>query len=137
MMSMGIAVRMMTGPLPYAAARDSDAIVSPTEAAGAEAAMPMTVSCTTPIASDSSPPDASSATLTGTADRSVMSAPLLRHQVQMSYVRIVASPESVIQTKGHSNDRQRTPSPPQWPAFFIYAERAVVHRPRREPAPGG
>ena len=51
---MGIAVRMMIGPTPYAVAAASAASVRPTDAAGAEDAMPMTVSCATPIALGSS-----------------------------------------------------------------------------------
>ncbi len=50
MMSMGIAVRMRIGPLPYAVAAASAARDSPTVAAGAEEAMPMTVSWATPMA---------------------------------------------------------------------------------------
>ena len=53
MISIGIAVRMMIGPLPYAVAAASAARVSPTEAAGADAAMPMIVSSVTPMASAS------------------------------------------------------------------------------------
>src|SRR6266702_221868 len=51
---MGIAVSSRIGPLPYAVAAASPASTSPTVAAGADEAMPMTVSCATPIASGSS-----------------------------------------------------------------------------------
>ena len=44
----------MIGPLPYAVAAANAASVSPTDAAGADDAMPITVSCATPIASGSS-----------------------------------------------------------------------------------
>src|SRR5216684_9107935 len=50
MISMGIAVRMRMGPLPYAVAAASAASDSPTVAAGADEAMPMTVSWATPMA---------------------------------------------------------------------------------------
>src|SRR5580704_10669571 len=50
MISMGIAVRIRIGPLPYAVAAASAASDSPTVAAGADEAMPMTVSWATPIA---------------------------------------------------------------------------------------
>ena len=49
---------MMIGPLPYAVAAASAARVSPTEAAGADEAMPMIVSSVTPIALGSSWPPA-------------------------------------------------------------------------------
>ncbi len=54
MMSMGIAVRITITPLPYAVAAASAASVKPTDAAGADDAMPITVSCAAPIASGSS-----------------------------------------------------------------------------------
>ena len=44
MISIGIAVRMMIGPLPYAVAAARAAMVRPTEAAGADAAIPIMVS---------------------------------------------------------------------------------------------
>src|ERR1700722_17317970 len=50
MISMGIAVRIRIGPLPYAVAAASAASDSPTVAAGADEAMPMTVSWATPMA---------------------------------------------------------------------------------------
>src|ERR1700690_913155 len=50
MISMGIAVRIRIGPLPYAVAAASAARDSPTVAAGADEAMPMTVSWATPMA---------------------------------------------------------------------------------------
>src|SRR5882757_2855284 len=50
MISTGIAVRIRIGPLPYAVAAASAARDSPTVAAGADEAMPMTVSWATPMA---------------------------------------------------------------------------------------
>ena len=50
MISIGIAVSSRIGPLPYAVAAASAASDSPTVAAGADEAMPMTVSWATPIA---------------------------------------------------------------------------------------
>lgn len=55
----------------------------------------------------------------------------------MSYVRIVASPESVIQTKGHPNDRRRAPSPPAVAGLFYLCRTssgsspAPANQPRR------
>src|ERR1700761_508271 len=54
MISMGMAVRIRIGPLPYWVATASAASDSPTVAAGADEAIPMTVSWATPIASGSS-----------------------------------------------------------------------------------
>src|SRR5215470_1227651 len=54
MISIGIAVRIKISPLPYAVAAARPAIDRPTVAAGADDAMPITVSCATPIASGSS-----------------------------------------------------------------------------------
>src|SRR5215813_5384023 len=54
MISIGIAVRRRIGPAPYAVAAASPAIERPTVAAGADDAIPMTVSCATPIALGSS-----------------------------------------------------------------------------------
>ncbi len=54
MTSMGIAVRMRIGPLPYAVADASRNSDRPTVAAGADEASPMTVSWATPIAFGSS-----------------------------------------------------------------------------------
>src|SRR3984893_3283336 len=53
MTSIGTAVNSSTGPLPYAVATASAASDSPTVAAGADDAIPITVSCATPIASRS------------------------------------------------------------------------------------
>jgi hypothetical protein len=50
MISIGIAVRMRIGPAPYAVAAASAATDRPTVAAGADEAMPMTVSWATPMA---------------------------------------------------------------------------------------
>ena len=54
MTSIGMAVRIRIGPLPYSVATASAASESPTVAAGADEAIPMTVSWATPIASGSS-----------------------------------------------------------------------------------
>ncbi len=54
MISIGMAVKIKIAPAPYAVAAASPAIDKPTVAAGADDAMPMTVSCATPMASGSS-----------------------------------------------------------------------------------
>src|ERR1700741_1376994 len=54
MISMGTAVTIMPGPLAYGAAAASAARVRPADAPGAVEAIPMTVSCTTLMASGSS-----------------------------------------------------------------------------------
>ena len=55
MISIGMAVRIRIGPLPYAVATTSAASDSPTVAAGADEAMPIIVSWVAPMASGSSP----------------------------------------------------------------------------------
>src|SRR5216683_5853179 len=65
MISIGIAVSTMTGPLPYAVAAASVASVSPVDTAGADDAIPITVSCATPIASGSSRADGAGAVPAG------------------------------------------------------------------------
>src|SRR5580658_802803 len=52
MISIGIAVSTITGPPAYAAAKAAS--VRPTDTPGADDAIPITVSCATPIASGSS-----------------------------------------------------------------------------------
>ena len=54
MISIGIAVSSITGPLPYAVAAASAASVSPADTPGRDA-MPITVSWATPMASGSRP----------------------------------------------------------------------------------
>src|ERR1039458_3160925 len=54
MISIGMAVRIRIGPLAYAVAAASAASDSPTVAAGADDAIPITVSCAAPIALGSS-----------------------------------------------------------------------------------
>src|SRR5690349_11212881 len=64
----GSAIRMRAGPLAYAVANASAASVNPDDAAGAAVAIPMTVSCATPMAFGSSLPEGTSpglATLAG------------------------------------------------------------------------
>src|SRR5215471_11442067 len=77
MISIGIAVRIRIGPAPYAVAVASPAMDKPTVAAGADDAIPMTVSCATPIALGSSlATGAEILPATDAADRSDMPLPL-------------------------------------------------------------
>jgi hypothetical protein len=65
-----------------------------------------------------------------------MSAPLLRHQVQLSYICILASPAPIIQTAGRPGDRRRTPvTAAVADALLIYAERHWLITRVREPGP--
>ena len=78
MISMGMAVSSRIGPLPYAVAAASVASDRPTVAAGAEEAIPMTVSCATPIAFGSSRCGVTAGTpATAAAGCSVIWVPLL------------------------------------------------------------
>jgi len=52
MTGIGTAVRIMTGPLPQPVVAANAASVSPTDTPGADEAIPITVSCASPIASD-------------------------------------------------------------------------------------
>jgi hypothetical protein len=78
MISIGIAVRIRIGPLAYAVAAASAASDNPTVAAGADDAIPITVSCATPIALGSSRAGGTR-TLPAmeAADRSVIKTPLV------------------------------------------------------------
>src|ERR1700730_8895934 len=78
MTSIATAVNSSTGPLPYAVATASAASDNPTVAAGADDAIPITVSCATPIASGSNRAGGGGAApATAAADRSVICSPLV------------------------------------------------------------
>ena len=73
MTRIGIAVSTSVAPAPYADAAASAARVSPAVAAGADDAIPITVSCTTPMASGSSRPAGPTGTGAPAATRGTLS----------------------------------------------------------------